>query len=88
MHTCKNEFGLRLHASSVMKATIFQIKSIKERHTYAHTTENKQANYKYLGKRIKNIIRDNPTEGLESVKNKIRRDIQVECSLHDQEVCH
>ncbi|KAL0429276.1 UNVERIFIED_CONTAM: hypothetical protein Sradi_0553600 [Sesamum radiatum] len=65
-----------------MKTTTFQIKSIKGKHTCAHRTENKQANYKYLGKRIENIIRDNPSEGLISLKNKIRRDVQVDCSLH------
>ncbi|KAG8374676.1 hypothetical protein BUALT_Bualt10G0020700 [Buddleja alternifolia] len=30
--------------------------------------------------RIENIIRDNPMEGLESLKNKIRRDVEAECS--------
>ncbi|KAL2230545.1 UNVERIFIED_CONTAM: hypothetical protein Sindi_1648900 [Sesamum indicum] len=59
-----------------------EIKTIKGKHTCAHLTENKQANYKYLGKRIENIIRDNPNEGLISLKNKIRRDVQIDCSLH------
>ncbi|KAL0430339.1 UNVERIFIED_CONTAM: hypothetical protein Sradi_0659900 [Sesamum radiatum] len=65
-----------------MKTTTFQIKSIKRVHTCAHRTENRQANYKYIGKRIENIIRDNPNEGLISLKNKIRRDVQIECSMH------
>ncbi|KAL0402629.1 UNVERIFIED_CONTAM: hypothetical protein Slati_4292800 [Sesamum latifolium] len=80
--TCKHGCAWRIHASQVMKTTTFQIKSIKEKHTCAHRIENKQANYKYLGKRIENIIRDNPSEGLISLKNKIRRDVQVDCSLH------
>ncbi|KAL0434500.1 UNVERIFIED_CONTAM: hypothetical protein Slati_2784300 [Sesamum latifolium] len=80
--TCKHGCDWRIHASQGMKTTTFQIKSIKGQHTCAHRTENKQANYKYLGKRIENIIRDNPNEGLISLKNKIMRDIQVDCSLH------
>ncbi|KAK4392763.1 hypothetical protein Sango_2054100 [Sesamum angolense] len=51
-------------------------------HTCAHKTENRQANYKHIGRKIEHIIRDNPNEGLEPLKNKIRRDIQIDCSLH------
>ncbi|KAL0378605.1 UNVERIFIED_CONTAM: hypothetical protein Sradi_3166000 [Sesamum radiatum] len=80
--TCKNGCDWRIYASSVMKTTTFQIKSIKGVHTCAHRTENRQANYKYLKKRIENIIKGNPNEGLISLKNKIRRDVQIECSMH------
>ncbi|KAG8383407.1 hypothetical protein BUALT_Bualt04G0009500 [Buddleja alternifolia] len=38
--------------------------------------------YKYIRKRIQHFIKDNPNEGLESLKNKIRRDVQDECSMH------
>ncbi|KAK4397703.1 hypothetical protein Sango_1245800 [Sesamum angolense] len=65
----------------VMKTTTFQIKSIKGQHNCAHRIENKQANYKYIGKRIQDFVKDNPSEGLKSLKNKIRRDIQVDVSL-------
>ncbi|KAK4400824.1 hypothetical protein Sango_1188500 [Sesamum angolense] len=64
-----------------MRTTTFQIKSIKGKHTCAHRIENKQANYKYIGKRIQQFVKDNPSEGLQSLKNKIRRDIQVDVSL-------
>lgn len=50
--TCKNQCEWRIHAFSIMKGTTFQIKSIKGRHTSAHKTENRQTNYKYLGKMI------------------------------------
>ncbi|KAG8381900.1 hypothetical protein BUALT_Bualt05G0020900 [Buddleja alternifolia] len=65
-----------------MNSTTYQIKSLKGEHTCSHTTENKQADYKYIGKRILHFIEDNPDESLESLKNKIRRDIQAECSFH------
>ncbi|KAL0303113.1 UNVERIFIED_CONTAM: hypothetical protein Sradi_6179400 [Sesamum radiatum] len=79
---CKNGCDWRIHASPVMSTTTFQIKSIKGKHTCAHKIDNKQANYKYIGKRIQQFVRDNPSEGLESLKNKIRRDIQVDVSLY------
>ncbi|KAG8373315.1 hypothetical protein BUALT_Bualt11G0011200 [Buddleja alternifolia] len=41
-----------------------------------------EEDYKYIGKRIQHFIKDNPNEGLEYLKNKIRRDVQVECSMH------
>ncbi|KAK4382619.1 hypothetical protein Sango_2854200 [Sesamum angolense] len=78
---CKNGCDWRIHASPVMKTTTFQIKSIKGQHNCAHRIENKQANYKYIGKRIQDFVKDNPSEGLKSLKNKIRRDIQVDVSL-------
>ncbi|KAL2232714.1 uncharacterized protein LOC105155870 [Sesamum indicum] len=80
--TCKPGCDWRIHASKVMKIATFQIKSIKDKHNWAHMTENKQANYKYLGKRIENIIRDNLNKGLISLKNKVRRDVEIDCSLH------
>ncbi|KAG8368115.1 hypothetical protein BUALT_Bualt15G0011600 [Buddleja alternifolia] len=78
--TCKHGCDWRIHASPIMKTSTYQVKSLRESHTCAHRYQNRQANYKYLGKRIENIIRDNPMEGLESLKNKIRRDVEVECS--------
>ncbi|KAL0448808.1 UNVERIFIED_CONTAM: hypothetical protein Slati_1437200 [Sesamum latifolium] len=60
--TCKNECNWKLRASSVMKSTTFQIKSIKGGHTCAHKIMNKQANAKYIGKRIEPFLRYNPTE--------------------------
>ncbi|KAK4386171.1 hypothetical protein Sango_2487700 [Sesamum angolense] len=78
--TCKNECNWKLRASSVMKSTTFQIKSIKGKHTCAHKVENKQANYKYIGKRLESFVRDNPNESLQSLKNKVRRELQIEVS--------
>ncbi|KAG8374489.1 hypothetical protein BUALT_Bualt10G0000200 [Buddleja alternifolia] len=79
---CKNGCGWRIHASPVMKTSTYQIKSIKGKHICNHRTDNMQADYKYIGKRIQHFIKDNPNEGLESLKNKIRRDVQVEYSMH------
>ncbi|KAK4386170.1 hypothetical protein Sango_2487600 [Sesamum angolense] len=77
--TCKNECNWKLRASSVMKSTTFQIKSIKGKHTCAHKVENKQANYKYIGKRLESFVRDNPNESLQFEK-KVRRELQIEVS--------
>ncbi|KAG8382258.1 hypothetical protein BUALT_Bualt05G0058100 [Buddleja alternifolia] len=41
-----------------------------------------ERDYKYIRKRILHFIEDNPDKSLESLKNKIRRDIQVECNFH------
>ncbi|KAG8363804.1 hypothetical protein BUALT_Bualt19G0060400 [Buddleja alternifolia] len=79
---CKNGCGWRIHASPIMSSTTYQIKSIKGQHFCNFRTDNKQATYKYIGKRIQHFINDNPNEGLVSLKNKIRRDVQIECSLH------
>ncbi|KAG8367491.1 hypothetical protein BUALT_Bualt16G0077500 [Buddleja alternifolia] len=79
---CKNGCDWRIHASPVMQTTTYQIKSIKGKHICNHRTDSKQADYKYIGKRIQHFIKDNPNEGLESLKNKIRRDVLVECSMH------
>ncbi|KAK4382804.1 hypothetical protein Sango_2836700 [Sesamum angolense] len=78
--TCKNECNWKLRASSVMKSTTFQIKSIKGKHICAHKVENKQANYKYIGKRFESFVRDNPNESLQPLKNKVRRELQIEVS--------
>ncbi|KAL0310334.1 UNVERIFIED_CONTAM: hypothetical protein Scaly_2937700, partial [Sesamum calycinum] len=78
--TCKNECNWKLRASSVMKSTIFQIKSIKGEQNCAHKVENKQANYKYIGKRLESFVRDNPNESLQSLKSKVRRELQIEVS--------
>ncbi|KAG8378803.1 hypothetical protein BUALT_Bualt07G0022900 [Buddleja alternifolia] len=79
---CKNGYEWRIHASPIMGSITFQIKSIKGQHFYNFRTDNKQATYKNIGKRIQHFINDNPNEGLVSLKNKIRRDVQIEYSLH------
>ncbi|XP_012844383.1 PREDICTED: uncharacterized protein LOC105964420 [Erythranthe guttata] len=79
---CKKGCNWKIHASSVMKTLVFQVKSIKGSHKCARTMDNKQATYKYIGKRIVDVVRDNPCESLETLKRKIWRDIQVDCSLH------
>ncbi|KAG8375936.1 hypothetical protein BUALT_Bualt09G0010800 [Buddleja alternifolia] len=67
---CKKGCEWRVHASLVQNLTTFQVKSLKGEHTFAHITENKQANYKYIGRRIELIIRDNPNETLDSLQKK------------------
>ncbi|KAG8371791.1 hypothetical protein BUALT_Bualt13G0124900 [Buddleja alternifolia] len=64
-----------------MNGSTYQIKSIKGMHNCAHVVENRQANYKYIGRRMLDIVRDNPDERLGSLKKKIRRDMDVECTL-------
>ncbi|KAL0289047.1 UNVERIFIED_CONTAM: hypothetical protein Sangu_2631100 [Sesamum angustifolium] len=80
--TCKNECNWKLRAYSIMKSTTFQIKSIRGEHTCAHKVENKQVNYKYIGKILESFVRDNTNESLQSSKNKVRRELQIEVSTH------
>ncbi|KAG8376039.1 hypothetical protein BUALT_Bualt09G0022200 [Buddleja alternifolia] len=57
--------------------------SVNEEHdNTVHEYENKQANNKYRGRRIEHIIRDNLNETLDSLQKKIRRDLEIECSMH------
>ncbi|KAG8387957.1 hypothetical protein BUALT_Bualt02G0075200 [Buddleja alternifolia] len=79
---CKKGCEWRVHASLVQNSTTFQVKSLKGEHTCAHITENKQANYKYIGRRIEHIIRDNLNETLDSLQKKIKRDLEIGCSMH------
>ncbi|KAL0320476.1 UNVERIFIED_CONTAM: hypothetical protein Sradi_5309100 [Sesamum radiatum] len=39
-------------------------------------------NYKYICREIEGFVRHNPKEGLQSLKNKIRRELQVDVSLY------
>ncbi|KAG8379207.1 hypothetical protein BUALT_Bualt07G0064600 [Buddleja alternifolia] len=79
---CKHGCSWRIHASHRQGSTTYQVKTLRGVHTCSYKTENAQANYKYIGKRIENMVRDNPNEGLESLKKKIKRDVGIECSLH------
>ncbi|KAG8387639.1 hypothetical protein BUALT_Bualt02G0042300 [Buddleja alternifolia] len=79
---CKKGCAWIIHESPIMNSSTYQVKSLKGKHTCSYITENTQADYKCIGKRIVHLISDNLNEGLESLKNKIRRDIEVECRLH------
>ncbi|KAG8376562.1 hypothetical protein BUALT_Bualt09G0076300 [Buddleja alternifolia] len=70
---CKHGYDWRIHASPIMSGTTFQIKSIKGHHTCIHRTDNKQADYKYIGKRIQHFISDNPNESLEDIGSQEER---------------
>ncbi|KAG8367337.1 hypothetical protein BUALT_Bualt16G0061700 [Buddleja alternifolia] len=78
----KHGCSWRIHASHRQGSTTYQVKTLRGVHACSYKTENAQANYKYIGKRIENMVRDNPNEGLESLKKKIKRDVGIECSLH------
>ncbi|XP_051149867.1 uncharacterized protein LOC127264402 [Andrographis paniculata] len=45
-------------------------------------TTNSQADFRYLDKRIMNYVKDNPGESLKSLRRKIRRDVEVDVSIH------
>ncbi|KAG8375322.1 hypothetical protein BUALT_Bualt10G0088200 [Buddleja alternifolia] len=79
---CKHGCFWRIHASHRQGSTTYQVKTLRGVHTCSYKPENAQANYKYIGKRIENMVRDNPNEGLESLKKKFKRDVGIECSLH------
>ncbi|XP_073154070.1 uncharacterized protein [Henckelia pumila] len=75
---CKKGCDWRIHASSVMGGPTFQIKTIKGEHNCAKSNTNKFANYKYLGKRVEKIVRDNPDINIDQLKNTITRKCEVE----------
>ncbi|XP_073152316.1 uncharacterized protein [Henckelia pumila] len=75
---CKNGCNWRIHASLVMGGSIFQIKTISGQHNCARINENKLANYRYLGRRIEKIVRDNCDIKIDRLKNMIRTKCGVE----------
>ncbi|XP_073135246.1 uncharacterized protein [Henckelia pumila] len=77
---CKNGCNWRIHASLVMGGPIFQIKTISGQHNCARINENKLANYRYLGRRIEKIVRDNCDIKIDQLKNTIRTKCGVEVS--------
>ncbi|XP_051149807.1 uncharacterized protein LOC127264368 [Andrographis paniculata] len=51
-------------------------------HTCAHQIRNTQADYKYLGRRIKSIVSDNLDITLPALKKMILREVRVDASMH------
>ncbi|XP_073133318.1 uncharacterized protein [Henckelia pumila] len=74
---CKKGCDWRIHASLVQGRPTFQIKTIKGAHTCARPHTNRFANYKYLGKRIEKIVRDNPDIKIDQLQNIILRKCAV-----------
>ncbi|XP_011079201.1 uncharacterized protein LOC105162779 [Sesamum indicum] len=70
----------RIHTSPIQGGSIFQIKTIKGKHTFVKTYENRLANASYLAKRIENAIRDNPTIPVQQLKNRILSICNVDVS--------
>ncbi|KAH7842834.1 hypothetical protein Vadar_009640 [Vaccinium darrowii] len=78
----KNGCTWKIHASPIGRITTFQIKTIKRKHKCGMQYDNKQANSSYLGKKLVNEIKHNPTINISSLKNKIRRNIMVDASRY------
>ncbi|KAF7128017.1 hypothetical protein RHSIM_Rhsim11G0080600 [Rhododendron simsii] len=72
---CRYGCTWRIHASPIMRTTTFQIKSIIEEHEGGRQYDNRPANSSYIGKKLLDEIKDNPTINITSFKNKIRRKI-------------
>ncbi|XP_051146985.1 uncharacterized protein LOC127262376 [Andrographis paniculata] len=79
---CKKGCDWRIHASSIMGGDTFQIKTLKGTHQCSHQSTNAQANYKYLGRRIKDMVADNPDISILALKKKIRREVRVEVTMY------
>ncbi|KAF7143948.1 hypothetical protein RHSIM_Rhsim05G0109600 [Rhododendron simsii] len=77
---CRYGCTWRIHASPIMRTTTFQIKSITGEHECGRQYDNRQANSSYIGKKLLDEIKDNPTINITSFKNKIRRKIMVDAS--------
>ncbi|CAA0824138.1 Unknown protein, partial [Striga hermonthica] len=61
---CKSGCDWPLRASVIGGLSTFQIKTLKRKHTCSYRTENTQADYIYLGKRMLDTLKDNPGETL------------------------
>ncbi|KAL0331562.1 UNVERIFIED_CONTAM: hypothetical protein Sangu_1701700, partial [Sesamum angustifolium] len=70
----------RIHASPIINNKTFQIKTIKGNHTCSRTYDNSLAKTKYLAKRMKDAIRDNPNIPIDQLKNIIMRKCKVDVS--------
>ncbi|KAG5540314.1 hypothetical protein RHGRI_020523 [Rhododendron griersonianum] len=79
---CRYGCTWRIHASPIMRTTTFQIKSITGEHECGRQYDNRQANSSYIGKKLLDEIKDNPTINIASFKNKIRRKIMVDASRY------
>ncbi|XP_051144006.1 uncharacterized protein LOC127260335 [Andrographis paniculata] len=79
---CKKGCDWRIHASSIMGGDTFQIKTLKGTHQCSHQSTNAQANYKYLGRRIKDMVVDNPDKSIPALKKIIRREVRVEVTMY------
>ncbi|KAG8372771.1 hypothetical protein BUALT_Bualt12G0101500 [Buddleja alternifolia] len=78
---CKVETCMwRIHASPIQEQTVFKIKTFVGVHTCAKSLVNGPAKAKYLGKRMENQIRDNPTVPIVDLKKMISRKCGVEAS--------
>lgn len=77
---CKKGCDWRIHAYLVMGGPTFQIKTIKGEHICAKSNTNKFANYKYFGKKIEKIVRDNPYININQLKIFIMRKCEVDVS--------
>ncbi|KAG5546978.1 hypothetical protein RHGRI_012869 [Rhododendron griersonianum] len=79
---CRYGCTWRIHGSPIMRTTTFQIKSITGEHECGRQYDNRQANSSYIGKKLLDEIKDNPTINIASFKNKIRRKIMVDASRY------
>ncbi|XP_073155943.1 uncharacterized protein [Henckelia pumila] len=78
---CKEEeCEWKIHASLVMGGPTFQIKTLKGRHTCSKAATNWLANYKYLAKKIEQVVRENPNVKTNQLINYIKRECGVNVS--------
>lgn len=79
---CKAGCNWYLHASTTQGSSTFQVKTLTGEHNCAACTHNSQVNYKYLGLRLVDDLKDNPNMTFEALKRKIQREINVKVSGH------
>ncbi|XP_073138095.1 uncharacterized protein [Henckelia pumila] len=78
---CKEEeCEWKIHASLVMGGPTFQIKTLKGRHTCSKAATSWLANYKYLAKKIEQVVRENPNVKTNQLINYIKRECGVNVS--------
>lgn len=79
---CKSGCDWYIHASTIQGCSTFQVKSFKGEHNCAAVTHNSQVNYKYIGMRLVDDLRDTPQMTCEAIKRKVHMEINVEVSDH------
>ncbi|CAH9087224.1 unnamed protein product [Cuscuta europaea] len=79
---CKGGCEWRMRQSVIQNSSTFQVKTLMGEHKCSFRTDNHQADYKYLGERILEAVRDNPNGTLDALKNKIKSECGIEVSMH------
>ncbi|XP_012828500.1 PREDICTED: uncharacterized protein LOC105949728 [Erythranthe guttata] len=77
---CKEDCGWRIHASPIGNTSTFQIKTFISEHKCGRKHDNHIVNSRYLVEEYLDDFRDNGEMKINSMKRKVRKDLNVEVS--------